>query len=148
MNKLTFDTFWTSIKKFALQILVSTLAIYISSLFFDSIQITHKFTTSVQVAIVLSIFNTYLKPLLVMLTIPLTIFTLGVFLIVINAVIILLIPKFVPDFHILNGFWTAFWFSIVLSIMTSILEGFGGNFKVKVIKKDKHDKFDDYEEVD
>ena len=143
-----FNSFIGSLKKFALHILVSTLAIYISSMFFsESIQLTNKFTTSIQVAIVLSLFNAYLKPLLVSLTIPLTIFTLGFFLIVINAIVILLASHFVPNFHI-AGFWTAFWFGIVLSIITSILEGFGGNFKMKVIKKDDHDKFDDYEEVD
>lgn len=75
--------------------------------------------TGVLVAIVLSVLNSILKPVLVILTIPITIFTLGLFLLIINAAMILLASEIVPGFSV-NGFWTAFFFSIILSLVTSI----------------------------
>ena len=146
MNKITIDSFFESVKTFGVQILISTLAIYFTDFFFDSVAVD-QFTTAILVAVFLSFFNSYLKPVLVALTIPLTIFSLGIFLIAINAGLILLTAHFVPGFRV-DGFWTAFWFSIVLSIMTSFLQGFKGrsNIRVKTQPKD-NDKFDDYEEV-
>ena len=82
-----------------------------------------NFTNALLIAIVLAFLNTFLKPLLVLFTIPFTIFTLGLFLLVINAGIILLASELVEGFYV-EGFWWALLFSIILSITTSILEGF------------------------
>ena len=70
------------------------------------------------VALVLSIANIFVKPFLIILTIPLTIFTLGLFLLVINALIILMVDYFVPGFSV-DGFWWALGFSLILSIFNS-----------------------------
>ena len=70
------------------------------------------------VALVLSIANIFVKPILIILTIPLTIFTLGLFLLVINALIILLVDYLVPGFSV-DGFWWALGFSLILSIFNS-----------------------------
>ncbi|HRG39542.1 MAG TPA: phage holin family protein, partial [Bacteroidia bacterium] len=59
--------------------------------------------------------------IMVVLTIPITIVSLGLFLIVINACIILLASKLVTGFHV-DGFWWALLFSLILSMVTSILE--------------------------
>ena len=72
------------------------------------------------VSVVLGLLNTFLKPVLVFFTFPVTVLTLGLFLLVINAVIVLLCDKLVDGFDIAS-FWTALLFSILLSISQSIL---------------------------
>lgn len=72
-------------------------------------------------ALVLALLNAVVKPLLIFLTLPFTIITLGLFLIVINAVIILLADELVPGFSV-AGFWWALLFSIILSLVVSLLE--------------------------
>lgn len=72
------------------------------------------------VAIVLAFLNTVVKPILAVLTIPITIFTLGFFLLVINALIIIFAGRLVPGFHV-EGFFWALVFSVVLSLCTAIL---------------------------
>jgi len=81
------------------------------------------FVAALIVAIVLGVLNVVVKPILIILTIPITIVTLGLFLFVINACIILLADKFVEGFGV-NGFWTALLFSILLSISQSIAYSF------------------------
>jgi putative membrane protein len=82
--------------------------------------VVNSFTTSLLVAIVLGIFNVFIKPIFVILTLPFTIFTLGLFLLVINAIIILLCANIVGGF-VVDTFWTALLFSVVLSLSQSIL---------------------------
>ena len=77
------------------------------------------FVEALIVAIGLALLNVIVKPILVILTIPITILTLGVFLFVINALIILLADQFIDGFSV-NGFWTALLFSVLLSICESI----------------------------
>lgn len=77
------------------------------------------FAAAIIVAIVLALLNAILKPILIILTIPITIVTLGLFLLVINACIILLADHFIDGFGV-NGFWTALLFSVLLSISQSI----------------------------
>ena len=86
------------------------------------------FTTALIVAIVLGLLNIFIKPILVILTLPVTIVTLGLFLLVINALIILLCTNIVGGFHV-DSFWTALIFSIVLSLLQSIMNGILGDGK-------------------
>jgi len=80
-------------------------------------------------AVVLAFLNTIVKPIFTFLTIPITLFTLGFFLLVINAVIILLAAKLVSGFHV-DGFLPALLFSVILSLCTGILNMlFGVNSK-------------------
>ena len=102
--------------KFLVQLIVSALAVIITSLLLPGVQINSVFT-AILVAAVLALLNMVVKPLLVVLTIPITVFTLGFFLLIINAAIILLTSYIVPGF-LVNGFWTALLFSIILSIVT------------------------------
>jgi len=76
--------------------------------------------TTVLVAVVLAFLNTIVKPILTILTIPITVVTLGFFLLVINAFMIILAGKLVNGFHV-NGFFSALLFSLVLSVCTGIL---------------------------
>lgn len=78
------------------------------------------FWTAIIVAVVLAILNAIVKPLLILLTLPITLFTFGLFLFVINALIILLAEKLVKGFQV-DGFWWALLFSLLLSLLTSLL---------------------------
>ena len=90
--------------------------------------IVDEFTTALTVAIVLGLLNFFVKPILVLFTLPITFFTLGLFLLVVNAIIILIIPYFVKDFHI-TSFWTAMLFSIILSLSQSLVYQITGDAK-------------------
>ncbi len=74
------------------------------------------------VALVLGLLNIFVKPILVLFTLPATIFTLGLFLLVINAIIIMLCDALVPGFDV-TSFWSALLFSIVLSLCQSLVSG-------------------------
>ena len=72
-------------------------------------------------AIVLALLNIFIKPLLILLTLPITVLTLGIFLFVINAIIILLADKFMDGMRI-DGFWWALIFSLILTLLSSALQ--------------------------
>lgn len=72
------------------------------------------------VVVVLAIANLFVKPVLVLFTIPITVVTLGLFLLVINALIILLVDYFIAGFTV-DGFWWALGFSLILSVLNSII---------------------------
>ena len=86
------------------------------------------FTTALIVAIVLGLLNIFIKPILVIFTLPVTILTLGLFLLVINALIILLCTNIVGGFSV-DTFWTALFFSVILSLLQSIMNGLLGEGK-------------------
>ena len=87
-----------------------------------------NFMTAIYVAIVLGLLNLFIKPLLVLLTLQVTFFTFGLFLLVINAVIIMLCAKLVNGFAV-DGFLTALLFSLILSISQSIVFSLTGGDK-------------------
>jgi putative membrane protein len=78
------------------------------------------YPSALLVAVVLAFLNSIVKPILTAVTIPITVFTLGFFLLAINAFIIIFAEKLVPTFHV-DGFWWALLFSLILSIVTGIL---------------------------
>ena len=111
--------------KFIVQLIISTLAVLITSYLLPGVEIRDSnFFTALIVAAVLSFLNAVVKPVMIILTIPITFVTLGLFLLVINALIIMLAAKLVDGFHV-NGFWWALLFSLILSMVTSILESIG-----------------------
>ena len=111
----------SSLTQILLKLLISGLAVFFTDWLLSGIDVTN-FTNALLIAIVLAFLNTFLKPILVLLTIPYSLFTLGLFLLVINAGIIMLASKLIEGFYV-DGFWWALLFSIILSITTSILEG-------------------------
>lgn len=78
-----------------------------------------NFWTAMVVALVLSLVNIFVKPLLILFTIPVTILTMGLFLLVINALMIMLTDYFVRGFQV-DGFWWALLFSLILSLFNSL----------------------------
>jgi putative membrane protein len=124
--------------KVILRLLIYTGAVLLTAWLLPGV-LVEKFTTALMIAIALAILNTFLRPLLIFLTIPVTIFTFGLFLLVINALIILLIAWFVPGFYV-EGFWWALLFSIILSIIASIF----GTSSTSIVRRDRHEKQDPY----
>ena len=104
--------------KFLAQLIISALAVIITSLILPGVHIDSPLTGLI-VAAVLAVLNAIIKPILVILTIPITVITLGLFLLVINAALILLASYLVNGFNV-QGFWTALFFSIILSLVTSV----------------------------
>ncbi len=86
----------------------------------SGIEITGSDWSVLLIAFVIAILNAFIRPLLILLTIPATILTLGLFILVINALIILLAGYLLSDFHV-TGFWPAFFFALLLSIITSLV---------------------------
>ncbi|MBM6498905.1 MAG: phage holin family protein [Flavobacterium sp.] len=105
--------------KLIIRLLVTAILVVILSYIIKGIQVD-GFLTALTVAIVLGLLNLFVKPILVVLTLPVTIFTLGLFYLVINAAMILLCDHFVDGFKV-DTFWTALIFSIVLSLSQSIV---------------------------
>ena len=102
------------------KILINTLAILLVTSFMPGVSVDGVFT-AVVLSVVLGILNTFIKPVLIFFTLPITIFTLGLFLLVINAVIILIASSLVGGFHV-KGPWHAMLFSIVLSLVITVFE--------------------------
>ena len=101
-----------------IRFLLNGLAIVLTAYLLPGVSVS-DYLTAVIVAVVLAIANAVVKPILIILTIPITIFTLGLFLLVINALIILLADYFVDGFRV-DGFWWALAFSLILSIFNSM----------------------------
>jgi putative membrane protein len=81
--------------------------------------------TALMVAVVLGLLNSFVKPILILLTIPITLITLGLFLLVINILIVKWVADIVPGFTI-DGWVSALFFSLLVSFVSSIIEGIIG----------------------
>lgn len=108
--------------KTVIRMLFTAVAVLIIANYLPGVEVS-DFTIAMFVAIVLAFLRITVQPILVILTLPATIFTLGLFLLVINAFIIQIAGYFVDGFNV-DGFWTALLFSILLSISQSILYSF------------------------
>jgi len=102
--------------------LISALVILVAAYLLPGIHVA-SFTTALVVAIVLGILNICIKPILFILTLPVTILTLGLFTFVINAFLIILASMLVPGFRV-DGFWWALLFSIVISLISGFVKSF------------------------
>lgn len=107
---------------FIIRIIISTLAVLVASyLLPESMVHVDGFASALIVAVVLAFLNAVVKPVMVLLTIPATVFTFGLFLLAINAFLIMMADYFVDGF-VVYGFWSALLFSFVLSIANAIFE--------------------------
>jgi putative membrane protein len=105
---------------FIIRLLLNGLAIVLTAYLLPGVEVD-AYGTAIVVALVLSIANVVVKPILIILTIPITVVTLGLFLLVINAVIILLADYLVDGFSV-GGFWWALLFSLIMSVFNSITD--------------------------
>ncbi len=105
--------------KYILKILLTAVAVVILAYILPGVDVD-SYTTAIWVAVIVGLLFAILKPILVVLTLPVTIVTLGLFLFVINAALILLANNWIDGFSV-AGFWTALLFSILLSFIESVL---------------------------
>jgi len=106
---------------FFIRLILSAVAVLICAYILPGADVD-GFITAIVVAGVLALLNVLLKPILVILTIPITVVTLGLFLLVINTVLVMLASWLVPGFTV-DGFWWALVFSVVLAIINSVFGG-------------------------
>jgi len=104
---------------YILKILLTAVAVIILAKILPGVEVDN-YTTAIWVAFLVGILFTFLKPIIVVLTLPVTILTLGLFLFVINAALILIANNWIDGFSV-SGFWTALLFSILLSFIESVL---------------------------
>lgn len=97
--------------------LIYSLAILVSAYVLPGVTVS-AFSTALFAALILGVLNALLKPLLVLLTLPINILTLGLFTFVINSIIVLIADKLVTGFEV-AGFWWALLFSIILSVISA-----------------------------
>jgi len=97
--------------------IVSTVAILIAAYLIPGVEVT--LVGAIVLSVVLGVINLFVKPILVLLTLPLTIVTLGLFSLVLNALLIMLAAMIVPGF-VISGFWAAFLFGIVLALINAV----------------------------
>jgi putative membrane protein len=102
-----------------LKILLTALAVIVLAKILPGVEVA-GYVSAIIVALIISLLNMFVRPLLIFFTLPATIVTLGLFLFVINAIIILLADKLIDDFAV-SGFFTALLFSILLSVFSSAL---------------------------
>jgi len=104
---------------YILKILLSAVAVVILAKLIPGVTVD-TYTTAIWVAFLIGILDAIVKPIFVILTLPITIVTLGLFLFVINAVLILMANSWIDGFSV-SSFWTALLFSILLSFFESFL---------------------------
>lgn len=112
---------------FLTRLIVGALAVLISAWLLPGVHVD-TVLTAILVALVISLLNAFVRPILILLTIPVTILTFGLFLLVINAFLIMLCAKIVDGFSV-SGFWTAMAFSLILSLVISVLQALGDRSK-------------------
>ena len=113
--------------KLLLRLLLNAIAVFILAHVLNGVAVD-GYGTAVIVALVLAILNLFVKPILIILTLPVTILTLGLFLFVVNGLIILLADKFIDGFSV-SSIWIAILFSVLLSILQWILHSLLGTKK-------------------
>lgn len=101
------------------RLLILAIAVFVASYIIPGVEID-SVTSLIVVSIVLGFINAFIKPILVFLTFPLTVLTLGIFLLLLNGILILLVGSIVPGFHVAT-FFSAILFSIVVSLVSSLL---------------------------
>jgi putative membrane protein len=106
--------------RFIIKLLVTALAVWVAAYVLDGVHLENDAKTIIVVALVLALLNAIVKPILVILTIPVTIVTLGLFLLVINALMVVWTSKLVNGFKV-DGWLTALLFSLIVSVVSSIL---------------------------
>lgn len=111
---------------FIIDLLISATSIGLTAWLLPGVSVK-SIGTSVLVALVLGLLNAFVKPLLTLISLPVTILTLGLFMFVINAVIILLASKLLSGFQV-EGFWWALLFSIIVTMVSSVLYALIGKF--------------------
>jgi len=121
------------LKAFIQRWVISTVAVLVATIILDD-RIKYGSWVDLLVAtLLLGLLNSFLRPLLMLLSLPLVLVTLGLFTIVINAVLLLLVSALLgkENFHV-DGFWAAFWGALIISIVSLLLNSLTGTGDTRV----------------
>jgi len=119
--------------RFILRAAIAAVGLWLATEWIQGLSIDAPMTLVVA-AVLLGIVNAFIRPLLILLTLPFTVVTLGLFLLVVNAAMLALVAALLPGMHV-SGFWAAFWGALVVSIVSwigSMVFGPKGRIEVRV----------------
>lgn len=118
---------------FLLRWFVTTIAVLVAEKLLPGIHCT-GWGALLGASLLLGIINAFVRPILLLLSLPFIIVTMGLFIFVVNALLLLLVSKIIPDFAV-NGFWDAFFGAIIISIVSWVLSSFfrGSDGKIYTI---------------
>ena len=120
-------------RHFLFRWIATTIAVVLTSKFLHGVRVD-DFGSLIAAALLLGILNAFVRPVLLILSAPLILLSLGFFILIVNALMLYWVPSFVPGFH-LDGFGTAFWGAIVIGIISWVLSAFfrGSDGRVHVL---------------
>ncbi len=119
---------------FIFRAVIAAAGLWLATLWVNGIWIDSPLTLVLAGAL-LGIVNAFVRPIAVILTFPFTIFTLGLFLLVVNAGMLALVAVFLPGFRI-DGFWAAVWAALIVSVTGWIVSALiGSNAKVEIYRR-------------
>jgi putative membrane protein len=119
---------------FILRALISAIGLWIATRWVSGMRIDNA-GTLVLAGVLLGVVNAVVRPILVILTLPITILSLGFFLLIVNTAMVALVASILPGFHIYGGFWSAFAIALIVWItgwLASWLIGPRGRIDVRV----------------
>jgi putative membrane protein len=119
---------------FLIRACIVALGLWLATVWVSGVSIDTP-ATLILAGVLLGIVNSIIRPIAIVLTLPMTIVTLGLFLLVINAGMVALVAWILPGMHV-AGFWSAFWTAVLVSLVSFVGSWFvGGKGKVEVIVK-------------
>ncbi|MDY0216394.1 MAG: phage holin family protein [Bacteroidales bacterium] len=99
---------------------IQSISIFVAAMLLPGVHVS-SYLTAIWIAIVIALLNVFIRPLLIIFTIPITIFTFGLFLLVINAIIIYLAASMIKGFNV-DDLWWAFLLSVIVSLLNYLME--------------------------
>ena len=123
----------TGIRRFVFRWAVTTIAVMVASSVIRGIRYD-TVAALIGASLLLGILNAFVRPFLLIISVPLILLTLGLFILVLNGLLLLLVPHVVVGFHV-DSFWSAFWGAIVISVVSWLLSAFfrGSDGRVHVL---------------
>jgi len=121
------------IRRFVFRWAVTTIAVMVASSIIRGIRYD-TVAALIGASLLLGILNAFVRPFLLIISVPLILLTLGLFILVLNGLLLLLVPHVVVGFHV-DSFWSAFWGAIVISLVSWLLSAFfrGSDGRVHVL---------------
>jgi len=110
------------IRRFVFRWAVTTIAVMVASSVIRGIRYD-TVAALIGASLLLGILNAFVRPFLLIISVPLILLTLGLFILVLNGLLLLLVPHVVVGFHV-DSFWSAFWGAILISIVSWMLSAF------------------------
>jgi putative membrane protein len=119
------------LKQFIKSWLINTLAVAVAAFIVPGIHYQKPFDLIIA-AFLLGMLNSFLRPILMLLALPLLIFTLGLFIFVINAVLLWFVGRISPDHFVVKDFWSAFWGALIIGVISLLLNSLTGSGKARI----------------